>query len=294
MSAWVSITGIYNYRPDIFDGLMLPQVSDINNDKIEYIENIQPLDKDLLIKTILMDLAELGLVYADPDQLKLMIDIWSSLERPNWLALWETILYKYNPIWNKDGEIREERGLERGGTSQTERSGLSGNTRTESREESGTASGSFTEADTGTIRDAGTSSSSGQGSGNKTIAHNVTGFDTNSYSPNTQDVENGSTSHNDSGTNNNTRTLDTQRTGSNTGTDSRSGSGTITDSGSSSGTESATTSGTEAETIRRVEQGNIGVTMTQDMIKQQREIVQFNLYRYITDSFKRQFCLMVY
>lgn len=40
--------------------------------------------------------------------------------------------------------------------------------------------------------------------------------------------------------------------------------------------------------------GNIGVTTTQDMIKQQREIVQFNITDYIVQDFKRHFCIMVY
>lgn len=40
--------------------------------------------------------------------------------------------------------------------------------------------------------------------------------------------------------------------------------------------------------------GNIGVTTTQEMIKQQREIVQFNLTDYIVQDFKRHFCVMVY
>ena len=40
--------------------------------------------------------------------------------------------------------------------------------------------------------------------------------------------------------------------------------------------------------------GNIGVTTTQEMIKQQREIVQFNLTDYIVQDFKRHFCIMIY
>lgn len=40
--------------------------------------------------------------------------------------------------------------------------------------------------------------------------------------------------------------------------------------------------------------GNIGVTTTQDMIKQQREVVQFNLTDYIVEDFKRHFCIMIY
>lgn len=39
--------------------------------------------------------------------------------------------------------------------------------------------------------------------------------------------------------------------------------------------------------------GNIGVTTTQDMIEAQREVVQFNMIDYITNDFKKHFCVMV-
>ena len=40
--------------------------------------------------------------------------------------------------------------------------------------------------------------------------------------------------------------------------------------------------------------GNIGVTTTQQMIEQERQTVQFNIYDYIIESFKERFCLMIY
>ena len=40
--------------------------------------------------------------------------------------------------------------------------------------------------------------------------------------------------------------------------------------------------------------GNIGVTTTQQMIEAQRNVVAFNIYNYIIDSFKSRFCIMVY
>lgn len=40
--------------------------------------------------------------------------------------------------------------------------------------------------------------------------------------------------------------------------------------------------------------GNIGVTTTQDMINQQRELVQFNLIDYIVQDFKEEFCILIY
>ena len=40
--------------------------------------------------------------------------------------------------------------------------------------------------------------------------------------------------------------------------------------------------------------GNIGVTTTQQMIEEQRDVVKFNIIDYIIESFKRRFCLLVY
>lgn len=40
--------------------------------------------------------------------------------------------------------------------------------------------------------------------------------------------------------------------------------------------------------------GNIGVTTTQEMIQQERDIVQFDIYEHIVNSFKLNFCLLVY
>lgn len=41
-------------------------------------------------------------------------------------------------------------------------------------------------------------------------------------------------------------------------------------------------------------EGNIGVTMTQQLIKAQRDIVMFTVTEFIFNSFKSNFCLMVY
>lgn len=77
-------------------------------------------------------------------------------------------------------------------------------------------------------------------------------------------------------------------------------SGTITDGGiiSDTGTYDNTRTDnynsekTGVRTERRT--GNIGVTATQDLIKKEREIAEFNIISYITESFKNRFCLLVY
>lgn len=40
--------------------------------------------------------------------------------------------------------------------------------------------------------------------------------------------------------------------------------------------------------------GNIGVTTTAQMLTEQRELVQFNLTDYITNDFKKEFCIQIY
>ncbi len=40
--------------------------------------------------------------------------------------------------------------------------------------------------------------------------------------------------------------------------------------------------------------GNIGVTTSQEMIKQEREVSDFNIYDRIISDFKKRFCLMIY
>lgn len=40
--------------------------------------------------------------------------------------------------------------------------------------------------------------------------------------------------------------------------------------------------------------GNIGVTTTQQMIEEQRNVVKFNMMDYIIESFIKRFCLLVY
>lgn len=53
--------------------------------------------------------------------------------------------------------------------------------------------------------------------------------------------------------------------------------------------------GKEKEKIIRTRGGNIGVTMTQQMLNADLDLLyRLNPYQYIVDSFKKRFCLLVY
>lgn len=75
---------------------------------------------------------------------------------------------------------------------------------------------------------------------------------------------------------------------------------TATTSGETSGTETRTNSRNETETDtrtimhERIETGNIGVTTTQRMIEEERQVALFNFIDTVTESFKAKFCIGVY
>lgn len=73
-----------------------------------------------------------------------------------------------------------------------------------------------------------------------------------------------------------------------TGTDNE----TVSDDAVISETEKGTNKNTREYTERR--SGNIGVTTTQKMIQEERDIAQFSIINYIALSFKERFCILVY
>ncbi len=80
--------------------------------------------------------------------------------------------------------------------------------------------------------------------------------------------------------------------GSDTGTITNTG--TVT--GSYSNTDSNTESGTDGYTNTHEARlyGNIGVTTSQQMLKSELDIAEWNMYEHIADLFASEFCIMVY
>lgn len=246
---WISIAGLIEEDPTLFDNLVLPAAADYADIADWIVAHPFIPDKSTLVNYMLFQLAELPVVYSDPTFLKTMIGYWSAAKKPYWVELWRTMLYAYNPIWNKDGEIHEERTIEfskDGATTDT-----------------GTVTTDQDTTDTGTVSRSGSSSGSTE--------HQVTGYDTNTYSPDTRDLTSGSASE----------TTTNNLAGSNDATETRNLAGTSDESGTSS------------DIFDRTEKGNIGVTTTQQMIKEQREIAM-SFYDFVVQEFKKEFCVMIW
>lgn len=202
----LSVYGLYNFDDTLFDLMVLPQ----------------GMDRRDTIDNLVMECAELEILYPDPDFLKMAIGAWSKKQLPAWEKLYKTEHFDYNPIWNKDGEIVEEFDETRGRKSSSNRSG------------------------------------SEMTNANGEAERTVSAFNEAGYHPAEKNTSNTSDG-----------TATTEKLSAN-----------------------------DDETVHhkntRTERGNIGVTTTQQMINEEREVDKFLTMDAIIGDFKRRFCLLIY
>ena len=226
------------------------------------------LDRETLINNILAETAELEVLYANPTVFKSLLGVWSATQIDVWNRLYNTTQYDYNPIENYN---RYEEGSDTGSGSTTH-SGTDRHTDTTATTGSDTSETDITHGgeDVDTLA--------------TDNAHWIAGF--NSVASGNDDglVKQSK----DSGTSQNRHdfgeTVNTEGTITYGKTETRNGS---------------LTHGETIETENNGEHnlhahGNIGVTTTQKLIREQREVDKFNLYDIITDEFKMRFCVLVY
>lgn len=84
--ATLSILGLYNYDPSIFDNFKLPE----------------KMDRDMVFGNLLAELAELEVLYPSNTVIKSVIGFWSSKMLDKWQKLYATTQLEYNPIENYD------------------------------------------------------------------------------------------------------------------------------------------------------------------------------------------------
>lgn len=251
----LSIRGLYNYRPTIFNDFQVPS----------------GMNKQAAIADILLACSELSVVYPDPEMMEEAIKWWTLTELENWTRAWNALQLEYNPIWNVDGTVEE-----------TEERDLANS---ESRSYESETTGSRTGSET-------TGSETDETSGNtrtnnlahgETTVNGVSGFN---IQQGFTDADNTVVSGTDTGSVTDAGTDHSETTGTRSNTES------TTENKEDSETRTGTDTGTVTRTTRRT--GNIGVTTSQQMLKEELEIAEVNIYHQITNSFKHRFCVMVY
>lgn len=264
----LSLLGMYQYDDTILDNLVLPAE----------LEGKRSIIKD----NLLLESAELEVLFTDFSMLKYAIGVWSQKELPVWRELYNTTQYEYNPIWNKDGTFRELETRDFAGTSNNtetrNRAGRSSNT--ETRNLAGTSSNTETRNLAG--------SETETGSGSDDTNNYVYGY--NSETRARESDSETDTSYSRSNQSTQTGTVSDQGSSSDTGT--------ITEQGNTSDTGTVAEEGNTSETgtiaRERTEQGNIGLTSTQSLILEQRNVVEFNIMNRIIKDFIARFCILVY
>lgn len=394
LRAMITPLTIYQLDNTVFDGLIVPTRPFNNRGYSDMFLTGWDMDKDTLINNILLETAELSVLYTDPAFFKFAVTNWAKKELPVWQALYETIFFKYNPIWNKDGTVKETaedlinntQDVTRSSTTTTDMTStdtlnltdthdmtdtrtpnLSTVTETEG-SNTGTVrtvgSDDNTETHSGTITTANTVDKTNTGtqtdrllrdedtthsgpvttSGTETSENKVAAFDSATYqnrdktettrsetvtdtSATATDVDqtdtrtdnlreqiDNDTTVTDATSIVNARDTEDIRTDNllhaeetmvtETGTDTSTHDGTITHTGTDTERNAGTVTvsdrtlgGDDSEVQRELERkeyGNIGVTMTQQLIEAERALVKFNIYDVIIDSFKNRFCLLIY
>lgn len=249
MRATLSLMGMYEYDNTILDFFHYP-------DKWE------TADKDVFVNKLLLDTAELEVLYPDANIFKTAIKYWSAAEVQNWNKLYDTTVLKYNPIWNKDGTVTEiEKHVKNNNYTDVTDGKIADHSVTKGNQNTETSGNEKTNT-----------------TNNTNEKDYVFGFNSESAAQSGQTV-----------------TDDTGRTNTDRSENIK--------TNNSANTDATTTNNTnfkhdEKENIdreyTRTEQGNIGITTTQQMINEEREVDKFNLMDYIIDRFKQRFCLLVY
>ena len=109
MVATLTLAGLIQYRPDILDNLQLPHIPTyyemgVNVDQIKQTWAIDPEEfaAFLCFHTMGMSLA-----IPDADYIKQAVGVWSASHVHEWQQMFNTLFYRYNPIWNKDAKTTE-------------------------------------------------------------------------------------------------------------------------------------------------------------------------------------------
>lgn len=288
---YFTVTGLYSYDQALFDNLNLPD----------------SLDKNTAITEILMTCGLLEIAYPDGDVMKQIINIWSFARKPDWQRMIDALYAEYNPVHNYDrtedssgdGISTGQKGIQSAGQFAETEHIDDINERTEDITE--TRTDDLIDTRTPNITNTRTDNLTETKNGGETTTHQNTAYNA-GLTDTSRDilVRNGDTITN---TGTQTNTEQGQEATTHTGTQENKTGGKITDdrdidrnkNGSNSNTETINEMGSQSTTGHLYARGNIGVTSTQNLIKQEIEIrYKFNIYEIIAREFKEKFCNLTY
>lgn len=319
--AMITPLTLYNLDNTVFDGIVLPDYHfprSIEYDDL-FLKEGWTLSKEVLVNNILLETAELDTIYTNPDFFKFAVTQWAAKEYPVWRALYETLFYKYNPVWNKDGTVkrseREIRDLLVSNTRTKTNTNVNVNNEQENIHDDEDITDTIDITDTDDITD--TTSHSGAKNNIKdtnsnktldgTVINSVSAFDSmNSFANRDKAKTDNTESIIDREVNIENESIgeevvrdrdyvrDQDNTRDRTNDRNRNLVGNNIQNGSEQEVMDTTDGGNVDKELEEKDFGNIGLTTTQSLIQAERDLVKFNIYDLIIDSFKARFCLLLY
>lgn len=292
---FLTIFGLYKYNQDIFDDMVIPE----------------GVDRETLLNEIFIKCSNMSLVYPDYDFMKLAIKNWSKSELDIWNRLYEAFTEEYDPLWNVDGTTTETRSISREGTeSSTNSNSLTGKD-TRVIAETGSKTNDITLTTNNTTATTGSTTSNTQEvsegtsttTTSSTTTNSVKGFNSNDWvehdksvaSSNDSTSTTGETSTDVAGSSTGNETLTGEQVTDQDETSILNTNDTLNRTETNSGTGSRTNEETVAETYTQRRQGNIGVTMSQQLLEAELNVrPKLNIYDFIANSFKKKFTIMIY
>lgn len=275
----ITLMNMYQAENSLFDDLALPKHV-VKND---------------FLQRLMIEAGELEVYITRPEILKMAIGSWSRGKLPAWERIADIYDFEYNPIWNVDGEVvhsgthstesEDDRNTERGIDREYNR------TRNETMNHEGSGESSTTKTETSS----GNKNETLQDTKNETTTSQLAADNVESWSNDTKTVsditdnqtKNTKEGQTVNGSESSTTSDEAEDNTRETIGDTDVTSDVTTDSGSSR------SSGSDAWTERRT--GNIGVTTTQKMMTEEYDFWnKYDLYGYLIQEFKREFCLLVY
>ena len=251
--------GAYNYDPDIFTKLDLPD----------------GLDRETVINNILLRCGESPILYDNPDFIKLMIGTWSKKWKPSFERMITALDEEYNPLHNFDRY--EKYDDERHNTDSNRTDGELNRTTSQNKTDTTSYNSTITE---GNEIDEDISYS-----GSDITLNDVSAFNETNYQPSSK---NSLTSSNTSG-----RDMTEDKTTEHTGKDELK----TVDSQSLKDVNAESKSGKFDETSKHDGHlyGNVGTTKSQEMVIDEVNLrKKINIYDVIAEMFYNEFCIYVY
>ena len=255
-NARMSLIGMYNYNPKLFDALLLPE----------------GYDKETFINSLLLEHGEKCVMYSDPDFMYAAIGVWGKKWELELTKIYEALTAKYDPIYNYDRFEEIEDGRTKDYTSK-----VSGTRKTTDRAD-------YSDDTTHNETDNRTSNGTETATANDTNEHTVSADNSSAYQADSKDLIN----NNDKTTTNNT---DNQTINA---SNNRHVQGTTQDLNETTGSDTTDNENETNKHTAHI-YGNIGVTTSAQMVTEViRQRFSINLYATAARLFANELLIGIY